>query len=98
MTGDAISAPRAFQLGLVNAVVPAGQLHAEAERLARRLIANAPLSVRAAKATVYAATERHRADAFEEAERIWAPVYRSRDAQEGPQAFREKRAPNWLGR
>ena len=57
-----------------------------------------PLSVRAAKAMVYAATERHRADAFEEAERIWAPVYRSRDAQEGPQAFREKRAPNWLGR
>ena len=38
------------------------------------------------------------AEAFEAAERIWAPVYRSDDAQEGPAAFRDKRRPVWTGR
>jgi hypothetical protein len=40
----------------------------------------------------------HRKDVFDEAERIWAPVYRSADAQEGPAAFRDKRRPVWTGR
>jgi enoyl-CoA hydratase/carnithine racemase len=35
--------------------------------------------------------------AFQEAERIWEPVYTSQDAQEGPAAFRDKRAPAWKG-
>jgi enoyl-CoA hydratase/carnithine racemase len=35
---------------------------------------------------------------FDEAEEIFAPVYRSQDAQEGPRAFRERRAPRWVGR
>jgi 1,4-dihydroxy-2-naphthoyl-CoA synthase len=38
------------------------------------------------------------ATAFDEAERIWEPVYLSDDAQEGPQAFREGRKPQWHGR
>jgi enoyl-CoA hydratase/carnithine racemase len=33
-----------------------------------------------------------------EADRIWEPVYRSADAQEGPRAFRDKRRPTWTGR
>ena len=37
-------------------------------------------------------------DALVEAERIWDPVYRSADAQEGPAAFRDKRSPVWTGR
>jgi endonuclease VIII len=38
------------------------------------------------------------AEAFDAAEAIWDPVYRSRDAQEGPAAFRDKRTPVWQGR
>ena len=54
--------------------------------------------MRAAKRTVYLSL-RHRLDeAFAEAERIWEPVYRSADAQEGPAAFRDKRTPVWTGR
>jgi hypothetical protein len=39
-----------------------------------------------------------RPDLFDQAERIWAPVYHSTDAQEGPAAFRDKRPPGWTGR
>jgi hypothetical protein len=48
----------------------------------------------AAKRTAYLS----RPDLFDEAERIWAPVYHSADAQEGPAAFRDKRPPIWTGR
>jgi len=56
------------------------------------------LSVRAAKRTAYLSFQRRLNEAFDEAERLWEPVYRSLDAQEGPAAFRDKRAPVWTGR
>jgi enoyl-CoA hydratase/carnithine racemase len=98
LTGDPIDAHRAREVGLVNEVVPLAELRATAQALALRIAANAPLSVRAAKATVGLVAELPLAQAYEEAERIWAPVYESADAQEGPAAFRDKRAPVWQGR
>jgi enoyl-CoA hydratase/carnithine racemase len=98
LTGDAVSAPRAYELGLVNQVVPGADLASAAQALAERIAANAPLSVRAAKQTVYLAAEHGLSQAYDEADRIWAPVYRSADAQEGPAAFRDKRRPVWTGR
>jgi enoyl-CoA hydratase/carnithine racemase len=98
LTGDPITAQRAHEIGLVNDVVPAAGLHQAAQHLAERIAANAPLSVLAAKRTVRLAAEHPLASAFEEADQIWAPVYRSEDAQEGPAAFRDKRPPAWKGR
>jgi enoyl-CoA hydratase/carnithine racemase len=98
LTGDPVSAPRAYELGLVNQVVPDDGLAAATQAMAMRIAANAPLSVRAAKQTVYLAAEHGLSRAYEEAERIWAPVYRGADAQEGPAAFRDKRRPVWTGR
>ncbi|MCK9893501.1 enoyl-CoA hydratase/isomerase family protein [Frankia sp. AgB32] len=97
LTGEPISARRACELGLVNEVVPADQLHAAAGDLARRIAANAPLSVRAAKKTVGLLARYPLEQALEVAERLWAPVYHSDDAQEGPRAFREGRPPVWKG-
>jgi len=97
MTGDPIDAARAYELGLVNRVVLQEELRAAAAEMARTIAGNAPLSVRAAKATVGLATELSRRDAFAAADELWEPVYRSRDAQEGPAAFREKRSPVWRG-
>ncbi|MEV7969775.1 enoyl-CoA hydratase-related protein [Sphaerisporangium sp. NPDC088356] len=97
MTGEPIPAARAHELGLVNSVVPADRLRATAVTLAARIAANAPLSVRASKAMVYAAAERGWREALDEADRIFEPVYLSDDAQEGPRAFRERRAPRWTG-
>jgi enoyl-CoA hydratase/carnithine racemase len=97
-TAEPISAERAREIGLVNRVVPQAKLLEEAQALAATLAKNAPLSVRAAKRMVYAVAGADLASALDEGERIWKPVYESEDAQEGPRAFREKRAPVWRGR
>ena len=94
LTGDPVTAQRAHEIGLVNEVVPLAELRSRTQQLAERIAANAPLSVLAAKRTAYLS----RPDLFDEAERIWAPVYNSADAQEGPAAFRDKRKPVWTGR
>ena len=97
LTGDPVDAHRAREVGLVNDVVPAAQLRQRAQELASRIAGNAPLSVAAAKRTAYLSASCPREDAYDRAEEIWAPVYASADAQEGPAAFREKRAPVWKG-
>ncbi|MER5915266.1 enoyl-CoA hydratase-related protein [Streptomyces sp. NPDC001982] len=98
MTGDPISAQRAYELGLVNKVVPAENLVTETQELASTIAANAPLSVRAAKALVYASAEMGWTAALDTGDLIYEKVYLSDDAQEGPQAFKEKRKPVWRGR
>lgn len=101
LTGDPIDAERAREVGFVNRVVPAKELRAAVQELGARIAANAPLSVLAAKAMIRALADAGGAtgaDRFALAEEIWEPVYLSEDAQEGPRAFREKRAPRWTGR
>jgi enoyl-CoA hydratase/carnithine racemase len=97
LTGDPLTAQRAYEVGLVNRVVPFADLVAETQALAERIASNAPLSVLACKATVRLTAEHAMAEAYAEADRIWEPVYLSNDAQEGPAAFRDKRPPRWTG-
>lgn len=97
LTGLPISAAEALSAGLVNEVVPGAELRQRTQQVAEAICRNAPLSVLAAKQTMRIRTDRDIADAREEADRIWAPVYRSRDAQEGPRAFAEGRTPEWSG-
>jgi enoyl-CoA hydratase/carnithine racemase len=98
LTGDPITARRAHEIGLVNEVVPASDLHAAAQATAERIAANAPLSVLAAKRTVALIAEMPLSRVYRAADEIWKPVYESEDAQEGPAAFSEKRRPVWKGR
>jgi enoyl-CoA hydratase/carnithine racemase len=98
VTAEPLTAERAREIGLVNRVVPRASLLAEAQALAATIAKNAPLSVRAAKRMVYAVAGKGLASALDEGDRIWQPVYESEDAQEGPRAFREKRAPVWRAR
>jgi len=98
LTGDPISAQRAKEIGFVNHVVPAGELMDKAMQLAQAVVATAPLSAAACKATVYAAAEMGRAAALQTAFHIMEPLYDSEDAKEGMRAFQEKRTPKWTGR
>ncbi|MBS0366887.1 MAG: enoyl-CoA hydratase/isomerase family protein [Proteobacteria bacterium] len=98
LTGEPMSARRLHELGYVNRVVPGAELLPRSLELALRIAANAPLTVRACRALVYAATESGRSDALRAADTLFEPVYLSEDAQEGPRAFAEKRPPVWKGR
>ncbi|MGE0154588.1 MAG: enoyl-CoA hydratase/isomerase family protein [Reyranellaceae bacterium] len=98
LTGNAISAQRAYEIGLVNHVVPADQLMAKARQLAADIVACAPLSVQGAKAMVYAAAEMGRGAALRTAQQIFARAYDSEDAREGAAAFKEGRKPVWRGK
>ena len=98
LTGDPISAQRAYEIGFVNHVVPAEQLMPRALALAETIAENAPLTVAAAKEMVYMTTDMGRQAGLEAARHLFDAVYRSEDAQEGPRAFTEKRKPQWRGR
>ena len=98
LTGAPMSAQRACELGYVNAVVPLDQLRDKALSMAKAIAANAPLTVKAARELVYLSTEMGRSAALRAAYPLFESVYLSEDAQEGPRAFSEKRAPRWTGR
>lgn len=98
LTGAPMTAQRALALGFINGVVPADQLMPRALALARGIAANAPLTVKAARELVYLSAEMGRAAGLRAARHLFEPVYLSDDAQEGPRAFAEKRAPQWTGR
>lgn len=97
LTGDMVPAERLYQHGLINALVEPGQALAEAVKLARRIIANAPLSVAASKRIVVEQQDWPLDRMFDLQDPISAPVIASKDAREGAAAFAERRAPHWKG-
>jgi enoyl-CoA hydratase len=97
-TGARIDATRACQLGLVNRVVPAGELMAEAHALAARICANAPIAVRESLEIARKAADLDAAELALLCADARARVMQTEDFREGPRAFVEKRAPNWTGR
>jgi len=96
LTGNRLSAREAFGLGLVNEVVPHGDLLSAADDLAHRIIRCGPLATRAIKQAVYEGL----ALPYEVAQRrrytIWDEWARSGEGAEGIAAFSEKRPPNWV--
>ena len=97
-TAQPLTAQRMYELGFVNRVVPFTELAQEAERMARAIVENAPLSVRAGKRMVYDSASLGWEAGLDHADELWEHVYLSDDGQEGPRAFREKRKPVWRGR
>jgi len=96
MTGESISARRAYEIGFVNKIVTGKQLMSEATKMAELLRDNAPLTVKAVKETFYKSRNMGCNEAMNIAKNIWEPVYRSEDAQEGPRAFVEKRTRKYF--
>jgi enoyl-CoA hydratase/carnithine racemase len=98
VTGDFIDAQAARERGLVNRVVPAGELDAEVARLAGAIVARSPVAVRAGKAAFYRQLELGAADAYALASQVMAENMMAEDAAEGIDAFIQKRKPSWRGR
>jgi enoyl-CoA hydratase len=96
-TGDAIGAARAFELGLVNAVVSHDGLLSTAIALAERIAANAPLALKMTKELMFQEMGMHNAAEWQAIRAKVAPVFASEDAKEGAAAFAEKRHPRWSG-
>ena len=98
LTGDAISSKRAYELGLVNAIVQQGTARQAAEALAGRVAENAPLALEATLALCHSVSESGEQQGWSEAARMWRLIEASEDAREGAVAFIEKRKPVWRGR
>jgi enoyl-CoA hydratase/carnithine racemase len=98
MTADFITAAQAKELGIVNRVVPDGDLMTETLALAERIMRRAPLAVRMAKQLVNDGLQASLATAITMETGMTATLYDTADAQEGIAAFVEKRWPAFSGR
>jgi len=98
LTGDFISAQRAYELGLINRVVPAGGALEGARALAAAIVANGPLAVAVSKRIIVESQDWSTAEMFAKQDAPIKSVFASQDAVEGAMAFAQKRAPQWKGR
>ena len=90
-TGMNINAQEAYRIGLVNAVYPMEELYPAAEKMARRIAANAPIAVRAAKRAVNLGMQVDIRQAVEIEEEAFGSCFGTADQREGMGAFLEKR-------
>ena len=99
LTGETMPIERLAAYGFVNYLEDTPDaVRGRAWQLARKIIEGAPLSVKAAKASVLAAMDLGCEKGLIEAHRLHAEVYASLDAIEGPSAFAERRKPVWQGK
>lgn len=98
LTGDLLPAARAAEIGLVNRVVPEAGLADAALALAQQIAAKSPLTVKIGKEAFYRQIEMPLAQAYDYASRVMTENMLARDAEEGIDAFIEKRDPKWEGR
>jgi len=98
MTGDPLPAERAYQLGMVNQVVPASEVMKAAKALAARIVGAAPIAVQHSRAVAVRAFTDDDETLWRASGEAFAENAKTEDYTEGPRAFIEKRAPQWKGR
>lgn len=98
LTGDLLPAARAAEIGLVNRVVPDSGLAAAALALAKQIADKSPLTVKIGKEAFYRQRDMPLAQAYDYASQVMTMNMLARDAEEGIDAFIEKRDPKWEGR
>jgi enoyl-CoA hydratase/carnithine racemase len=97
LTGAPIPARRALELGLVNRVVPDGELDATIQALADTIAGMSPLVIRTGKRAFYEIEGLDEREAYARAVPIMTENALCHDAQEGISAFLQKRPPRWSG-
>jgi enoyl-CoA hydratase len=97
LTGAHVPAGRLHQAGLINRLVPPGEVLGVARALAAQVAANAPLALAATKRIIVESADWPSEEAFARQNAISGPVFSSADAREGAAAFAGKRPPVWRG-
>jgi enoyl-CoA hydratase/carnithine racemase len=98
LTGEMISAKRAYEIGLVNRVVPIGHEYDETLNLARAIASKSSYVQKIGKEAFYRQRDMNLTDAYEYSARVMAENMMAHDAEEGISAFIEKRDPKWEDR
>jgi enoyl-CoA hydratase len=98
LSGDMITAQRAYEIGLVNRVVPAAELMTEAKKLAHALAAKAPIAVRYILDAVHRGLDTPFAQGEYLETSLFGTIASSEDMREGTKAFLEKRKAAWQGK
>jgi len=98
LTGEMITAQEAQRIGLVNEVVPSGQLIARAEAMAQAIIKNAPLAIQYCLEAVNHGMEMSLQEGLYLEATLFAVSCATEDKKEGTAAFLEKRAANFAGK
>lgn len=97
LTGDPISAEKAHEYGLVSRLAEPGKAVEEAIALATRIAKNAPLGIAASKRLIVDSFGRTEEEFWKHQAPQLREIFTSKDAQEGPRAFAQKREPKWSG-
>jgi enoyl-CoA hydratase/carnithine racemase len=98
LSGDIISAPEAYRIGLVNEVVPAAELIARAEAILKKIASNAPVAVKFSLEAVNKGLETSQGEGILLEASYFGLCAATEDKKEGTSAFLEKRAPQFHGR
>ena len=98
LTAQTVTAQRAYDMGFLNKVVPAGDLMEEALTMAQQIADNAPLAVQTFKELAYRGLNMSNQDISALTYQMYDALLLTEDSKEGPKAFAEKRKPQWKGR
>jgi len=98
LTGDTFRADEAEKLGLVNKVVPLEELETETMKLAEKIAAKSPSSLKIGKEGINTLYNQKNQDNFKVMDDLFAKLCATEDAKEGLTAFSEKRKPVWKNR
>jgi enoyl-CoA hydratase/carnithine racemase len=95
LTGDMTPATRAAEMGLINRAVPLEDLRAATMAMARKIASKSSMTLATGKRAFYAQREMDLSDAYDFASKVMVENMLARDAEEGINAFIQKRAANW---
>ncbi len=98
LTGDPITAQRAYEIGLVNAVYPQPELMAQTENMVRKILANGPLAVKFSLEAAVHGSQMSLEEGMNLEGSLFGLLCATEDMKEGTRAFLEKRAAKFQGK